>query len=118
MQLWKGLTWREAMRISWLILWRACATTFLLSTAIGGVMGLFSPELTPASLAEWSARIESAVALICYPAIVFIIVPAVVSQLLRKRFKGFRLTIVRDASYLSAAGDPTPPPLDQAEKMH
>ena len=42
MQLWKGLTWSEAVRITWLMSWRWGLLGILAGGLVGFVVGLFS----------------------------------------------------------------------------
>ena len=83
MQLWKGLTWSEAVRISWLLTWRGLVIGFFAGFFIGAVVGLFTKNLLMP-------------ALLTFPFSVLIVGPAVTAQALRKNFKGFRLAIVRE----------------------
>ena len=95
---WAGLTWSEAVSISWLVTWRCAALLICLPMVIGGVLGAFNADMLreAAGIAKFQALAESINTVVIPPLLVFIFGPMVISQALRKRFKGFRLAIVRD----------------------
>lgn len=85
MNWWKGIAWSEGMRIGWFIFWRGLAMSFVVGFVIGFFGGLFSlPQYFYLGFAAVFAPI--------------VVWPTVVSQLLRKKFRGFHLAIIRDSS--------------------
>ena len=85
-EFWAGLTWGEAFRMMWLLVWRGAAFGALSSVLITIVVDLFNltNSLTVGLL--FGAY---------YVFHFFIIGPFVVAQLFRKDFKGFRVVIKR-----------------------
>jgi xanthosine utilization system XapX-like protein len=79
---WEGVSWSEGMRIGWLLLWRG----FLISFGIGFVVGFVG------GLLRAPRPIYFGLALVLGAIITW---PIIVSQMLRKKFHGFTITIVR-----------------------
>jgi hypothetical protein len=83
MDLWKGLSWFEGISIGWFLLWRNLLAGFLVGFVVGFIGGFVG---IPRYIYIGASAVAS-----------FLLVwPIVLSQLLRKRFKGFRLEIVRE----------------------
>ncbi len=83
MDLWKGIAWSERMRIAWLLFWRVCLIYFGIGLVVGFVGGLLRvPQPIYCGL---SAILGMTIAW-----------PVVVSQMLRKKFNGFGIAIIRD----------------------
>ena len=85
MELWKGISWDEAMRIWWLLVWRG----MLLSSLVGFLIGLLGGFIGLPSYIYISASAIAGAALVW---------PIIFSQMLRKQFKGFRLEIIRETN--------------------
>lgn len=85
MDLWKGISWYEGISIGWFLLWRGFLLSFLLGFVIGFIGGFLG---VPRYIYIGGS-----------PLATFVLVwPVVLSQLFRKRFRGFRVAIVRDSS--------------------
>ncbi len=87
-----GLTYAERVRLGWMILWRWTTSAFAIGMALGlaviAVAEVAVLDRTTMSLLLWVAGPACTVLLI-FPFLVC-------RPLLKKRFKGFRLTVVRD----------------------
>ena len=81
---WPGVNWNEAIRIWWFMFWRFTVLGFLVGFVIGFIGGFLG-------LPRW---VYMGTSLIAGVALVW---PVVMSQALKKHFRGFRLLIVRDA---------------------
>ena len=82
-QLLAGLTWGEAMCIAWFQIWRQTVAAL----GAGFLLGQWKEFFTEA---PWVPML--ALLVYCY----LIVAPFVTAQIFRKRFKGFRVAIVRD----------------------
>ena len=91
MDLWKGISWNEAVRIWWLLVWRSSLLGFLTGGILGFVLGLLN-GLFSLGLPQWSYGVSGFIASLLF------VPPFVISQMLRKRFRGFHLLIVREQS--------------------
>jgi hypothetical protein len=85
--------YREALAIGWRILWQGVGS-FMAALFVANVLLLILlPELTRASPSVWAWAVPLlVVSLMAF----FIFMPLVVQALLKKRFRGFRLLIVRE----------------------
>ena len=90
MRLWRGITWFEAIRIAWLLAWRGFVISIPLVFIVLFAWVLIAAFIVPFSPPKWFWEV-------LIPSILFwtIVNPMILSQLLRKRFQGFRLEIVR-----------------------
>ena len=81
---WKGITWYEGIRIGWLLVWRGLLIGFLIGFVIGFLGGIFRiPQ-----------GIYFAASMVVGAAIVW---PMVISTMLREKFRGFHIAIVRES---------------------
>ena len=89
--LWKDITWSEGFRVGWLLTWRAFVYGFVVGAVIGFVVGFVGAIIgaNPQSIFSLSFALPIFVS-------PFVVWPVIVSQMLRKRFKGFRLRIERE----------------------
>jgi hypothetical protein len=85
--------YREALAIGWRILWQGVGS-FMAALFVANLLLLvLLPELTRASPSFWAWALPLLiVSLVAF----FIFMPLVVRALLTKRFRGFRLLIVRE----------------------
>ena len=88
--LWKGVIWSEAMRIAWLLTWRS----FVIFTPLSIVFGVVLAKITEAVGMTLAARIFF-IYLVALSYSMCLAWPILLSQLVRKQFKGFRIQIVR-----------------------
>ena len=75
----------ESIRILWFMLWRS----LLMSGLFGGIIGLFKWLFAP----DLPLLFEIASLYIVFPLIIF---PIILSLMIRKKFKGFRIVVIRD----------------------
>lgn len=97
----RPVTYLESLKISWLVTWRFSAVTLGLGIGFGFLMG------AAGLLLGLGRQTITAIALAgTLPLMIFAGCPLVVRMMLRKRFEGFRLRVVRDEK---------PPPPHPAE---
>ena len=95
MDLWKGISWYEGIRVGWLLLWRG----FLVYMAVSFLLVIFVVLI--GKLFRIPPPFPSGVGLILGPLVLLIGWsigwPILISQMLRKKFKGFHLAMVRES---------------------
>ena len=94
MSMWEGVSWSEGVRVGWMLSWRG----FLISAGIGFVIGFFG------GLFGIPKAVYISLSAIVGPLIAW---PVTVSQMLRKKFSGFHIAIVRDAAIISSENPPS-----------
>jgi hypothetical protein len=84
------LTFEESLRIGWFIWWRTYVITSLAdASAAGVVIFVWNP-----SNAEPITILS--IVVVVFGGIIFVVLPYITRMMMRKRFSGFHLEIVRD----------------------
>ena len=98
----RGPTYVESLKVGWLLTWRLSLVALALGVAFGFLLGLAG------ALLGFSRELSTTLAVAgTLPLTVFAGYPLVVRMMLRKRFAGFRLSLVRDAEIAGPrAGEP------------
>ena len=84
------MTYGESLRAAWLLLWRGLMLAFLTGVVGGLVIGIPAGLLGASQIA--TLAVSYCVGLTLG---IFLIYPWIIRMMMRKRFKGFRLEIVR-----------------------
>ena len=90
------VTYRESLRVAWLLIWRGVLINILIGVAFGFVVGFV---LGLAGRGELVSLLSGAAGLIGG---VFIGGPLVIRMMFKKRFSGFRVQLVRQQAAAEA----------------
>ena len=86
------LSYKERLTVAWLLLWRGLLISVALGFIFGFIVGIVLPLLGfPHQLAQSVAGIGGGLIGLFY------VYPLAVGMMMRKRFKGFGLQVVREA---------------------